>query len=109
MLLALKIEKAASAKEFGKLLEAGKAKEMGSSLKPPERNGSCQYLDFSSVSPLRDSKLQKSKITMCVGVCVRVCVCVFKDKVLVVCYSSIKELIYMANYGSFLSPPLGCL
>lgn len=101
MLLALKIEKAASAKEFGKLLEAGKAKEMGSSLKPPERNGSFQYLDFSSVSPLRDSKLQKSKITMCA--------CVFKDKVLVVCYSSIKELIYMANYGSFLSPPLGCL
>ena len=64
MLLALKTEKAASAKEFGKLLEAGKGKEMSSSLKPLERNGSCQYVDFSSVSPLRDSKIQKSKITM---------------------------------------------
>ena len=78
MLLALKTKKAASAKEFGKLLEAGNGKEMGSSLKPPEGNGSCQYLDFSSVSPLRDSKLQKSKITVCVCVCV--CVCVLKTK-----------------------------
>lgn len=68
MWLVLKMEEEDIAKKFRKLPEVGKGKGMDSSLEPPERNASCQYLDFSSVRQVRDSKLKKSKITMCVFV-----------------------------------------
>ena len=47
------MEDEATAREFRKLVEVGKGKEMDSSLEPPGKNASCQYCDFSSVRPVK--------------------------------------------------------